>query len=103
MEEEKETRRYIYSFHTSKRRRSAGTLSPTDRQTVSPGTSSRARRCSRRPSRTLEYKERDELEREIERASEGLSVERFEIRPVKSCGQTLRFVPCGLDEGHILL
>lgn len=38
---------------TSKRRRSAGTLSPTDRQTVSPGTSSLASRCSRLPSLTL--------------------------------------------------
>lgn len=40
---------------TSKRRRSAGTLSPTDRQTVSPGTSSLASRCSRLPSLTLTH------------------------------------------------
>lgn len=40
---------------TSKRRRSAGTLSPTDRQTVSPGTSSLASRCSRFPSLTLRH------------------------------------------------
>lgn len=38
---------------TSNRRRSAGTLSPTDRHTVSPGTSSLASRCSRTPSLTL--------------------------------------------------
>jgi hypothetical protein len=49
----------IYTYYkdilklTSNKRKSAGTLSPTERQTVSPGTKSRASVCSNFPSRTL--------------------------------------------------
>ena len=78
---------------TSKSRRSAGTLSPTDRHTVSPGTSSLASMCSRFPSLILRgggerERERDrdrDRERERERQRQRGGGESFQTKRVQQC------------------